>query len=283
MQSGKTFFNDKDLYLTWGAVVENGSYSGLLQPPAFKSIKWTDWHEYNGAEADLSQCYFNSRSFSISFVFLDKSNINTFIEYINTNTIGFWRFCDIIPNVIKLRVTEAKATMITKTFAKVSVSFSDDNYTIPYERNEDLIFNADTTEEVQISGKNLGIYGARLLQGSESIKYDLPKRKDPLVINESNHNGSVVFGEGALFKNYDVNLPILIQAQTVEEGVKKYCNLLHDCTAKNQSNIRLKFAPFSNSKELKAVYKNATISQCRINKNGALWLQFSLNFTIYGL
>ena len=273
MFENKLYIDSNDAYTSYGAVLGEGSYEGLLTWAQFKEITFNDWHEEHGIEPDLSDPKLDTRTFDLQFNFIgSQSKMDSFILQLSNLSYHAFIFVDISLS-LNLRMVSVTSLEITSGMQILKVKFAHDE---PLEMTRDNTYSSTviTSEAYQIDSEPLTSYGITVLEGSLSSIKKAPDVKENLTRNISILNGAIYQNSDVKYKAKDITLKCLLRAQTVYELINNYLNFYHSITEAGT----------------KSLYVDATgeTYDCYYNSNkvttifttGKLWLEFDLVLTI---
>lgn len=133
--TGQLFINGKDVYTTWGAILEDGGINTLLGSEAMKPYTENENREITGKEVLIKNPQVEARSFVLTFSFIRDSiltDFNNFFAELRGGRLVDNRIKPILFNVPALSKTyeliyEARTSVVqlNMKIMKVSVKFNE--------------------------------------------------------------------------------------------------------------------------------------------------------------
>ena len=275
----KLFIDDTDAYVQYTLFVEQYNYKQVIQYGKFKTIPTTDWAEYDGIEADLSNPLLNTRSIAISFCFTDWSKAKDLFLDLSDGAYHTFYFTD-LGKTYTWRLDKTSSYSINKQLGKISLTFVEDTPTIP--TAEPLEQATIKTQGFSIDGYDLSLFNCYVLDNSiQSIRQALDT-KENLSINTKQIQGAIYDSGVVLYKNKDIKLTLLINTATLSEFWQSYEALFakivasgeHTLTVANESCVE------GENGEYQCYYNGISISKFDILGNGHVWCNFSLTLSL---
>ncbi len=202
---GSVIINGTDI-ADFGAFIVRGGDNDFLTFPERKEPTQNNWHEYDGLDVDLSEIYFNARSFPVGFYISANSsmeyefNLNSFYKlissgYIDLNTREFAR-------TFRLRYLSVPDYEHKGGFYKYGtkrgrfdVSFSMDDPLQLFTRPDILIPNSSKqypASGVLLNSTDLARFGI-VVNECYSSMLALPAVKSPLTRSFAKHTGLLAY------------------------------------------------------------------------------------------
>ncbi len=72
---GQYYLNGKDLFLTFGVVLQKGSTNDFLRYPEKKDSIEHDWQDSNGIDVDLSRIFLKNKEVEMKLLMIGSSSI----------------------------------------------------------------------------------------------------------------------------------------------------------------------------------------------------------------
>ncbi len=271
MKKGCLYIDGADAYTTYGAFVVEGGWNSLVCLPPLKSVKSTDWQEYDGIEVDLEAPVLNTREVEIKFAFVGMySRFLTMIEDLSDGAYHTFR-CEEIGRTFKLRMKQQPSLGGIRELETVTIKFADDFPMLGYEYAAPVTSIAQS-DKFQIDDVSLTEYGVNILDGTMQNIRKCADVKEALLRNIATQGGAEYDNRMVRFKSKDVKLVCLLRASSLEEMWRNYYALLHDLV---QPNERVLYAS-DIEEEFHFYYKSCTV-QSFYPCDEKVWLEFSLN------
>lgn len=255
----------------YGCALRQGALKGLLAFPNLKKYDTNDWHEADGIEADLTAPVLDARQFDLPLYFGSASGYTSFFDELATAS---YHELSVSPLGIRkvFRFVSAGQPIIVRDSILVSARFSDDNpldgynYTAP---NYTHVRN----EVWRLDGLLLSRYGIKVLEGSRSQGWQIPKPKENLIRNIETVDGVIYDDHASKAGTYTFTLSCYMTHSSPAAFMACWNALLFDLKRPGARTITgdLKDSP------LKAVYELCSVGDVSIT--GGLHVKFNLTFT----
>jgi len=273
---GQLYIDGKDAYSLYSVSVLDGGFNELIAYPPLKSVDSNDWAEDDGIEPDLSNPVLDSQELSIRFASTGKdARFGAFINLLSDLAYHNFDFKQ-IGKIYRLRLESQSALSQVSTAKTFTLKFVNDfplnGYT--YQKPGTNIVSPLGYE---LDDRSLSDYGITVLGGTEVEILKSPAVKKNLLVNINSRNGAIYDGEYVTFQTKDVNLNLLMRANTIDELWKNYDAFLYDLIRPGER--RLYVDPIGY--EYPCFYKSCSVTDFSLV--GRLWLQFNitLEFTSF--
>jgi len=289
--AGRLFIDNKDAFTEYGVFVERYGYKALIQMPPFKTPESTEWEEYDGAEFDLTDPVLDSKTFQMQFCVMNVSQVSDLFYVLSDKSYHIFNFVE-LGRSYKLRLSQNQNISSRVSLGKMTVSFVDDFPPIRYQSGmtqEDLsaeypsVLNVDpyetsvTKDEVAFSIDDIPFdrFGVLALDGTIQNVLKNPNVRDNLKVNIKGKAGIDYDDEEVLYKTKDVQMKLLIHANTISDFWHRWDSLF---TALIQPETRELFA-WDVINAYECFYKNNQVTKFDILRNGHVWCEFTLTLT----
>lgn len=247
-----------------------GGWNSLVSLPPLKSVKSTDWQEYDGIEVDLEAPVLNTREVEIKFAFVGMySRFLTMIEDLSDGAYHTFR-CEEIGRTFKLRMKQLPSLGGVRELETVTIKFADDFPMLGYEYAAPVTSIAQR-DKFQIDDVSLTEYGVNILDGTMQNIRKCADVKEALLRNIAAQGGAEYDNRMVRFKSKDVKLLCLLRASSLEEMWRNYYALLHDLI---QPEERVLYVADIED-EFRFYYKSCTVNNF-FPCDKKVWLEFSL-------
>ena len=290
----KLYIDGMDVFVRYGAFVEQYGYKQVIQMPAFKKIESTEWPEFDGEEYDLTAPVFDTRSLQIQFCITDIALAGDLFEILSDKSYHIFDFKELRKSY-KLRLVSNGSLSSNIKLGKLTLSFSDDFAPVTEEDAErleetgelddyNLILNQqpyiDTPSEFKQSGYELddidfSRFGIYVVGNTDNNIQKAPNVRDNLSISSDAKPGIDYDGESVMYRTKDVKMNLFIHAADIEEFWIRW-NMLFTILAQPEER---KLYLDKTSEEFNCFYKKCSVSKFEILKNGHVWCEFSITLT----
>lgn len=271
---GKLYIDGTDAFDEYGVFVERYGYKALIQFPPFKNIESTEWHEYDGAEYDLSEPVLDSKTFAISFCITDITSASDMFALLSDKAYHTFDFRE-LGKTFRLRLTSNGSLSSKVKLGKMSLSFTDD-FPTPDEAEP----YPDRASDVRQSGYELddidfARFGVYILNGTDDNILKAPDVRQNLTIDTNGEAGVSYDDEIVMYKPKDVVVKMLIRANNVSTFWKRW-NSLFTVLIKPETR-RLYIDKIV--EEFECFYRKCSVTKFDILRNGIVWCEFSVTLT----
>lgn len=278
MMTGQLYIDGKDVFQEFGFGILKGGHNELLAYPPLKTVKYNDWQEFDGIEADLSNPVLDTRSVSIKFG--DWRNIRGLGDFVGLLSDGAYHtfYFGLLKRKYRLRLVSHPNMDWAQKLGFITLKFADDfplsDYTYKAPQSGISAYG-----DFAIDDKLLTDYGVRVLKGTLASIDKSPDVKQNLLRNINSISGAEYDSKRVTFKSKEVQINCLMRAESMEEFWRNYDALLYDLTRPDERRLFVD----ARGKEYPCYYKS-----CKTNEffpTGKIWWEFTLTlvFTNYRL
>lgn len=302
--TGDLYIDGIDVFAEYGVFITEGGYNGLVSAPKLKAIKYNDWAEEDGIEADLSNPVLDTKEFTVLFGCLDNSKKEDFIHFITRVPYHDFEFKEIEAER-KLRLISEQSKYTVATAQSFSLSFADDfpekslakyvdvwgtedNRIIMSEDEINAIIkditpvsNAKKTEgessiyqQYYLDGVPFSSYGISILDGSYDEVTKIPPVKKNLLLNYMNRSGAIYDNSWVKFQAKDVALRCCLRADSLNDFWNNYSSFISDLIQPNERKLYVGAA----NDTFSCFYKSCNTTIFTIVQ-GKIWYEFVLTLT----
>lgn len=263
--TGKLFIDTLDAFTTYGVMVKSGGYDGLVSYPSLKEVDTNDWPEMDGIEADLSEVFLDSKTFSLDLACVDGGDIGSLIAALSDGAYHTFNFAE-LGITRSLRLVSAPKYDGHRIY-NFSLSLADDFPLDGYEYIEPS--TTGRSDGFEIDGKDFSLYGIKVLEGTMNEIDKIPDVKENLKVSISGMGGSIYDPESVFYKSKEVKLNLFMHLPK-EDFWKNYNAFLYDLT---RSGFRTLYVD-ARTEEHPFYYKGGDVKKIAIN--GDIWCEFSV-------
>lgn len=276
MRYGSLYIDGKDAFEEFGAFVEEGDYKALFQMPAFKKADFNEWHEYDGAEYDLSAPVIDKRSLSLPFCVVDIRQFGDLLALLSDGSLHSFDFRE-IGLTARLRLSSNNSVKTLKRIGKVTLSFIQDKPTSPLFADYDYSSLLIKEQGYQIDGIDFGKVGVFVLEGTDESIIKAPNIRENLSRSIATKIGVEYDNSQVRFKTKDVTMKLLILGDDITQFKEIWAKLFALLLQERERTLYIdKFI-----EEYSCFYKSCTISKFKIIRhNRHVWCEFSLALTL---
>ena len=203
-----------------GCVLAPDSYKSALQWAKFKSIRSTDWAEYNYAEYDLEKPTLDKRTVTLNFHANGSDGYRWFMEYLMQYVYSYYYFPE-LGLTLRMRIDQNSLKSIDGKWQSFSINFIDDE---PHPQQPLTVSFQDFPETgYALDGVDLATYGISILKGTLQTIVKKPNIKERLLINENSMDGTIYDGNAEYrYKPNTFTLKCLLRAEDLTSAVANY-------------------------------------------------------------
>ena len=274
MLSNRLQIDGDDAYTEYGVYVEENGLNDLIAFSPLKPFPFTDWHEYDGIEADLTAPVLNTKEVQLKLVCAGGYNkIADLLKLLSNGTYHFFYFYT-LGLLYQLRLTSFSNLTGVETLHKITLKLADDFPFKSINQAATPLSTIPTKEDYKLDGRWFTDYGVNVLQGTLAEIVKAPNVKPNLTRNISTQHG-VWYAAAPIitYKTKDVKLHCLMRANSFYEMWNNYCALLMALIKPNERTLYVGAL----GQAFKCCYKN-----CQVNvfyPTGKIWLDFTLTVT----
>lgn len=261
---------------TWGIIIMEGSYEGVVQFPPLKKVPENNWQEYDGIDVELSNPVLDIKEFEMTFVTVEKfANIGGLLDALSDGASHDIYFYDLditktirLSNASKLKGTFLHMRQITLTFCE------DQTGLVDTEPVSDCSQTGYEIDNVQLSD-----YGIYILEGSDEEILIQPEVKKNLIVSIENKAGAEYPDDEVKYEAKDVTINALMIAATIHQFTNNMNALLYALTRPNTRS----FYFGATDDTYQCFYKKQAIKKFTTTKGNGIWCEFTLTlcFTDY--
>lgn len=272
---GVLYIDGIDVYTSYGISLSEVAYDELVCMPDLKPFPYNDWHEKNGIEPDLSEPVVSAMDVTLPFNIANVGKgYKAFIEAITDGAYHTFHFA-VISLTKSLRLKSCGALKSTFELGSFTLTFSDDDPMNGYEYVEPSS-SLSALGNYFIDGKDIAIYGVRILQGTMDAIRKSPDVKENLKRDISVKDGVIYDGERVTYKSRTTQLQCLMRAQNAEEFWRNRNALFYDLTRPGEHVLTVSEL----GKDIPCFYKGCSV-KCFYPDNGKYWFEFVLSLEIF--
>ena len=276
--TGEIIIDGINATTTYGIIVRDGDYAGIISMPKIKEPEANDWPEEDGLEVDLSDLKYERKEFDIRFATISpNADINGFINLLIDGAYHDVTFSDLgITKQIRLLAGKNFKGSILK-MRLFTLRFSEDNPMSGYTYQEPT--GGEFPEQgYKIDTKDISQYGIAVLQGSEEEILKIPEVKQNLTIDTTAMNGAIYDPEQVKMKAKDVRLKLLATAGSAAALMRNLNAFFYDLTRPGERELYFN----KNEETYSAYYQEMNVGRLAIGKN-KIWCEFdtTLRFISY--
>lgn len=276
MRRGSLYIDGKDAFDEFGAFVEEGGYKALFQMPAFKKTDFNEWHEYDGAEYDLSAPVIDNRSISLPLCIVDIGLFGDLLTLLSDGSLHSFNFAE-IALIMELRLSSNNSIKTLKRLGKITLSFIQDKPIAPLFAKYDYSGLLIKDQGYQIDGIDFGKMGVCVLEGTDESIIKAPNVRENLSRSSGTKAGTDYDNSEVRFKTKDVTMKLLILGDDIAQFKERWAMLFALLLQEGERTLYIdKFI-----EEYSCFYKSCTISKFKIlGHNRHVWCEFSLVLTL---
>lgn len=272
---GRLYIDGKDAFSYYGIFVEQYGYKALIQQPSFKKLTSTEWPELDGEEVDLTAPVLDTRSLSIQFCITDKRLTEDLFNALSQNGSYHLFVFSELKRSYNLRMTSNGSFSSNIKLGKLTLSFSQDDCTVPTGEPMDLGASGVKQRGYEIDDIDLSCYGVNILKGTDDAIRKAPSVRENLSVSTKDKDGVKYDSEEVHYKTKDVAFKLLIRADNINDFWKRWDALF---CALMQPESRL-FYFVEMEAEFECYYKSSSVSKFDILRNGHVWCEFTVTMT----
>lgn len=273
---GRLYIDDIDAFAAWGVYLQDGSGKNVVQMPPLKAVNTTEWAEYDGIEADLSNPVLDSRSLQLAFHVTDITGADLFYDTLITSVYHNFRFPR-IDKTYRLRLTSCGGISLYRRHGILTLTFAEDIVVVPPATPS--VANLVDSDGYRLDNKNLACYGLRVTEGSEAQVRRWADIRQRVRVSSRYSAGATYDGVGAVkVKNRDLTLSLHLHTDTVSAFWQRWNALYTTLLTPGEHNI----SAFGMS--LSCYYRSSSVKVFRVTEDGQMWCDFSVTLcvTAYG-
>lgn len=262
--TGKLFIDTLDAFTTYGVMVSD--YKGLVSYPSLKEVEINDWPEMDGIEADLSEVFLDSKTFTLDMSCTAGGDVGALIAAISDGAYHTFNFAE-LGVTRSLRLVSAPKYDGHRIY-NFSLSLADDFPLDGYEYvAPSMVGKSDGYE---MDGKDLSLYGIRVTEGTLNEVDKIPDVKVNLNTSTATMTGSEYDPENVIYKSKEVKLNIFMR-QPKATFWANYNAFLYDLV---RTGLRIMYVD-TRTEEYSFYYKDSDVKSFTINGDD-VWCEFAV-------
>lgn len=274
--NGVLYIDGKDAFVKYGITILEGSYSQLVEYPALKEVKYNNWHEEDGIEADLTSPVLGGRTLSLNFYSSSEAGRAALLALLTQEVYHDFDFRE-LGRTYRLRMVSEGGLTVTQGMTLFSLYMADDfpldgySYLAP-------LSSIVPTQGYSLDNRDLSEYGAYVLKGTLPEILKAPTIKAGLALDIPSLSGVNYDGQDMVrYSSKEVSIYLLMRAGTLAELWRNYNALLYDLVRPGECELVVQ----STGKSYPCYYQSAAVS--KFFPDGKIWLEFSIKliFTNY--
>ena len=123
--NGVLYIDGKDAFVKYGITILEGSYSQLVEYPALKEVKYNNWHEEDGIEADLTSPVLGGRTLSLNFYSSSEAGRAALLALLTQEVYHDFDFRE-LGRTYRLRMVSEGGLTVTQGMTLFSLYMADD-------------------------------------------------------------------------------------------------------------------------------------------------------------
>lgn len=269
---GRLYIDDIDAYAAWGVYLQEGSGKTLMQMPPLKAVATTEWAEYDGVEADLSNPVPDTRNLQISFHVTDITGADLFYDTLIACVYHDFRF----PRIDKtfcLRLVSCGGVSLYRRHGILTLTFAEDICVVPSATPSAT--SLVPSDGYRLDNKDLACYGLRVTEGSEAQVRRWADIRQRVRVSSRYSAGATYDGAGAVrVRNRDLTLNFHLHTATVAAFWQRWNALYTTLLSPGEHTV----SAFGMS--LSGYYKSSSVKAFRVTDDGEVWCDFSVTLCV---
>lgn len=272
----KLFIDEKDAFEEYGVFIERNGHRQVVQMPAFKKIEVTDWPEYDGVEADVSNPMLDGRQLQVQFCVINVRWAEDLFLALSDGAYHDFDFRE-VGIVLRLRLVSNGSFSSYIKLGKMTLTFADDFPAgikgDPYELGESEVVQRG----YEIDGYDISQFGMWVLRGTDDSIRKAANVRENLKISAKNMAGVSYDGNGDVhWKSKDITLKLFVNAADIEEFWERYGALYQILMSPGLHTLFFKPADVT----YHFFYKGNSVSRIEVLTSGKVWCEFSVTLTL---
>lgn len=264
-----------DIKEVYGLTIASSSYANMITWAPLKKVEVVDWHEIDGVDPDLSSPVLDTRKCNIRFVGRTASptSAEAFVALLSDG--AYHTFETGINRNYTLRLTRGQRAKWIDGLCIIELTFADDfpmkDYTYHEPSSTILPYDASYI----IDQMPLTAYGARLLEGWQDELTKTHDVKNNLIRSFAANKGIEYDANVVVFAPRNVNLNLLMRANSLKELWNNYDALLFNLVQPEARQLKVR--------SLKRIYPFYYVSSNvrRFFPDDKIWLEFTITINVY--
>lgn len=271
--TGRLYIDGADAWENYGVFVEQYGYKGLVSMPSFKEISVTEWAEYDGEEADLTDPVLDAKTVSIPFCITNVAKAEDLYATLYGGAYHTFKFADLGGKTYKLRMTSTGSFSSLIQLGKLTIAFSDDFPPTP--TGEPYAAGASGVKQTgyTIDSTDFAQYGVYVTRGTDDNMRKAADIRAALTIDPTTAAG-VTYDDGAspVFKAKDVTLKLFIHATDIDDFWERWNAFFAAVTAAETHKL---YFPRLEA-EYECYYKSCAVQKFEIVPARRVWCEFNV-------
>lgn len=279
-----------NLTKTYGAIVSQGGYNGLVAWASSKGVHTTSWQESAGVDADLSSLPLSSKTFTLSLGLVGgtKESTNALYDFLAAKPVRRWTFGSIGVSR-NLRLVGMSSIEYAISFSCLSLMLGDDSPMSGYTYTAPIVGCVPDDTSVRIDGKMLSDYGVRMVFGTVdsvrnrgSVKSWLLRSSDAVSgsVYDSSHSNAYKDGARSLTLSLNLVAPDLDTMWTNYNAL--YYDLVKADTGKADKTRMCARVLAIDGGSYNVWYQSQIVSVFWPSDGGRCWIDFSVKLGLLG-
>lgn len=222
------YIDSNDIFATYGATMRPGNLARVLSVPPFKpsSINVNDWHEIDGAEAELLSPVLAGRTVRLEFTFRDIAQNGYLLADLSDGAYHTFEFPD-IDTIYTLRLVSYQTYTHLNGGGTVALELADDFPPQFYASQTYPLASGFTAEGYVLDGYDIGAYGVRVLEGTaETFRKPSATRRN-LTVDTRSSAGLVYDPETVTFASRTAVLRLFARCRSIGDFKDRRDALMH--------------------------------------------------------
>ncbi len=274
---GKLYIDNKDAFNEYGVFIERNGHRQVVQMPVFKKIDITEWSEFDGVEADLSNPLLDSRQLQIQFCIINVKYAEDLFLALSDGVYHNFDFRE-IGKTLRLRLVSNGSFSSYIRLGKMTLTFAEDDYQSrlanaqPYGLGESEVVQRG----YKIDNYDMSQFGMWVLQGTDDSIRKAANVRENLKITAKNMTGVVYDNYYVRWKSKDITLKLFINAENISVFWARYMALYNILFSAGLHTIY--FAPANATYHF--FYKSNSVSRFDVLTTGKVWCEFAVTITV---
>lgn len=268
----RLYIDDIDAFVAWGVYLQDGSGRQIVQMPPMKAVDTTEWAEYDGLEADLSNPVLDARQIRLDFHLTDITGADIFYDTLTASVYHDFRFPR-INKTYRLRLSSCGGISLYIRHGILTLTFSEDMCVVPPAIPSAI--NIVPSDGYRLDNRDFARYGCRVIEGSEAQVRrwaDIRQR----VKHNSRYSVGVTYDvNGAIrLKNRDLTINLHLHTSNVGIFWQHWNALFSSLTEAGEHSLSAFGMAFS------CYYKSSSTKVFRVTDSGEIWCDFSITLCV---
>lgn len=273
--TGELIIDSADVYTSYGVYVTGGGWNDLVAFPPLKAVKYNDWHEYDGIEADLSDPVLGSKEVKMRMAV--TGDYDGFMEMMFGSAYHTFE-CAAIGRTFRLRMNGEQNLSSAGTLGTFTLRLMDDSPMIRSgHTRQSPTSPIPQSDAYKIDGVRLSDYGVKVLAGTLDEIRKSPSVKLNLLRDIASSPGVLYDGAGGVtLQGSEMRMNCLMRAGSLTEFWRNRDTLLYDLIQPGERQLYVS----ATGGTVKCHYKDCSVSEFEFD--GSVWARFTLTLTRTG-